>query len=66
MKKLSTNELKEKLLNGEIDIDSLSDEEVALMNTEMKKELSFQNERLANINKKIKEIKVKIDNWNKI
>jgi predicted translin family RNA/ssDNA-binding protein len=64
MKKLNTDELKEKLLNGKIDIDSLSDEEVAIMNNEMKNELDFQHERLSNINKKIKEIKVKIDNWN--
>jgi predicted translin family RNA/ssDNA-binding protein len=64
MKKLNTDELKEKLLNGKIDIDSLSDEEVAIMNNEMKNELDFQHERLSNINKKIKEIKIKIDNWN--
>ena len=57
--------LKEKLKNREIKVEELTDEEVINLIEEFKKEIDENSKELKILNKKIKDIKIKIDNWNK-
>lgn len=57
--------LKEKLKNREIKVEELTDEEVINLIEEFKKEIDENSKELEILNKKIKDIKIKIDNWNK-
>ena len=57
--------LKEKLKNREIKVEDLTDEEVINLIEEFKKEIDENSKELEILNKKIKDIKIKIDNWNK-
>ena len=57
------NSKKEKLLNNEISVFDLTDEEILEMKKNVKKELVSEKEKLDKLNKRIKDMKVKIDNW---
>ena len=56
-------ELKEKLMNNQMTVLDLSNDEVKILKKEFKNDLDINYKNLEKINKKIKEIKVKIDNW---
>ena len=54
---------KNKLLNKEILVSDLNSEEVEKIKKSIQKDLDLKKEELSNLNKKIKEMKKKIDNW---
>ncbi|MCI8309482.1 MAG: hypothetical protein HFJ45_04685 [Clostridia bacterium] len=56
-------ELKEKLMNNQMTVLDLSNDEVKILKKEFKNDLDINYKNLEKINKKIREIKVKIDNW---
>ena len=60
---MDMNSKKEKLLNNEISVFDLTDEEILEMKKNVKKELVSEKEKLDKLNKRIKDMKVKIDNW---
>lgn len=55
---------KEKLLKNEIFIFELNSKEVELIKNDVKKDLDMKKKELNDLNRKIKEIKNKIDNLN--
>ena len=57
------NEKKEKLLNKEITVADLTSNEVNEIKEMIKKDLASKQKELSDLNKKIREIKVQIDNW---
>ena len=61
---MDINEKKEMLLNQEISIADLTLEEVEQIKEIVQKELKMKKQELDKINQKIKEMKLKIDNWN--
>lgn len=54
---------KNKLINKEILVSDLNSEEVEKIKKSMRKDLDLKKEELSDLNKKIKEMKKKIDNW---
>lgn len=54
---------KNKLLNKEILVSDLNSEEVEKIKKSIQKDLDLKKEELSDLNKKIKEMKKKIDNW---
>ena len=54
---------KNKLINKEILVSDLNSEEVEKIKKSIKKDLDLKKEELSDLNKKIKEMKKKIDNW---
>lgn len=60
---MDINEKKEKLLNKEISVFDLSSEEVEQIKEDVQKDLKNKKNELVDLNKKIKSIKEKIDNW---
>ena len=56
-------ELKEKLMNNQMTVLDLSNDEVKILKKEFKNDLDINYKNLEKINKKIREINVKIDNW---
>lgn len=60
---MDINEKKDKLLNKEISISDLTSDEVEKIKKSVKKDLEVKKEELNDINQKIKNIKIKIDNW---
>ena len=60
---MEIDEKKEKLINNELLISDLTSEEVEKIKKSLKIDLNSRKEELINLNKKIKEMKIKIDNW---
>jgi len=58
-------DLKCKLNNNKITVGDLSSEEVRILTQVYKIDLNGKNKELDDLNQKIKNIKYKIDNWNK-
>lgn len=58
------NEMKNKLKNKTLNINELTKEEIELLKIELKKEIEIKTKELEELNKKIRAIKFKIDNWN--
>jgi hypothetical protein len=58
-------ELKEKLINSELSVDNLTGNQVKILIKELENDLKTKQEELDELNKKIKDIKIKIDNFNK-
>ncbi|MBR1539803.1 MAG: hypothetical protein IJ629_01240 [Clostridia bacterium] len=54
---------KEQLMKQEISVYDLTPEEVEKITKSVKKELTTTKEELVDLNKKIKAMKAKIDNW---
>lgn len=59
----SIDEKKQKLINKEISVSDLTVDEVEKLTKAVSQDLDDKKEELNNLNKKIKEMKVKIDNW---
>lgn len=60
---MDVNKKKEKLINKEISVYDLSSKEVEEIKEIVEKELEDKKNDLNNLNKKIKDMKVRIDNW---
>ncbi len=60
---MDIEERKEKLLKKEINISDLDSQEVETIKSSLKVDLASKREELKQINKKIREMKTKIDNW---
>lgn len=60
---MNIDETKEKLLKKEIKISNLSSSEVKEIKKSVEKDLNIKREELRSLNEKIKQMKVKIDNW---
>lgn len=58
-------ELKMKLETKKIKVEDLTIDEIELLKSEYRNEIFVTNKKIDEINKKIKDIKIKIDNWNK-
>lgn len=61
---MDINEKKEKILNQEISIADLSLEEVEQIKELVQRDLKNKKQELNDVNQRIKEVKIKIDNWN--
>lgn len=61
---MDINEKKEKILNQEISIADLSLEEVEQIKELVQRDLKNKKQELNDVNQRIKEMKIKIDNWN--
>lgn len=60
------NTLKERLKNKEILVKDLSEEDVKILKKEFEEDIENHKKELEEINNRIKNIKVKIDNWNNV
>lgn len=62
-KMMNIKKKKEQLMKQEISVYDLTPEEVEKITKSVKKELTTTKEELVDLNKKIKAMKAKIDNW---
>ena len=60
---MNIDEKKQKLINKEISVSDLSIEEVEYLKTQVRKELNEKKDDLNKLNKNIKAMKNRIDNW---
>lgn len=60
---MNIDEKKQKLINKEISVSDLSLEEVEYLKTQVRKELNEKKDDLNKLNKNIKAMKNRIDNW---
>lgn len=64
-KNMNINEKKDKLIKNEISIFDLTDNEIEEIKAKLDNDIQKKKKELDTINKKIKNMKVKIDNWKK-
>lgn len=60
---MNIDEKKQKLINKEISVSDLSLEEVEYLKNQVRKELNEKKDDLNKLNKNIKAMKNRIDNW---